>query len=193
MPDPDLPEESAETPNVNTADETPTPLPIDTTSSTTILSHSKRGNRGGGKRGRGGGRGGFGRNEDVGSPASGLRNGKEPSASPGVGSGADSSGTGAALMPTRRGRPGHNGTNGTVREPTMAELKKRANIMLDILAQSKLEMARSESRGLVSKVNVEATPQAAFLAGELANKLEKWQHEYTLDGATMTEAGSAKG
>lgn len=124
---------------------------------------------------------------------SGIRNGKEPSASPGVGSGADSSGTGAAPVPTRRGRPGHNGINGTTREPTMAELKKRANLMLDILAQSRLEMARSESRGLLNKVNGEATPQAALLAGELANKLEKWQNEYTLEGATMTEAGSAKG
>jgi hypothetical protein len=209
--DPDMPEDSAETPNANvTVDEdNVTPLPQDvptineplvSTSNTTF----KRGPRSGAKRGRGG-RAGLSSRDEAGSPASGTKNGKEASASPGLGSGADSSGTGAGPAPSRRGRPGHglnggsggSGSGGTTREPTMTELKKRASLMLDIIAQSQLEMARAEPRrfvkGKTSLENVDDLAPAASLAGELATRLVKWQHEFTLEAAAMADSGSAKG
>jgi len=134
------------------------------------------------KRGRGG-RSGLNNREDVDSPAP-TKNGKETSNSPGPGSGGDSSGT----VPTRRGRPGHGGTNGTngiMREPSMTELKKRASLMLDLIAQSQLEMARSESRILLARKpltppSAAADKMAATLAGDLATRLVKWQHEFTI-------------
>jgi hypothetical protein len=197
VPDPDIPEESAETPNITTnIDDNATPNPQDPPPSS-ISNASKRGPRSGLKRGKGG-RGGFSNREDAGSPASGIKNGKDASASPGVGSGADSSGTGAAPIPNRRGRPGHgaNSGAGSTREPTMTELKKRASLMLDIIAQSQLEMTRAESRGLVKDKAIDPDQNgaaAAGLAGDLATRLVKWQHEFTLEAATVTESGSAKG
>jgi hypothetical protein len=131
--------------------------------------------------------------DDAGSPASG-KNGKEPSGSPGPGSGADSSGTGAALMPTRRGRPGHGNGSGQ-REPSMAELKKRAALMLEIITSSQLDMARSETRGLLTEKSEEQAdrPLASSLAGELATRLVKWQQEFTADAAVVADAASTKG
>jgi hypothetical protein len=100
------------------------------------------------------------------------------------------------------------------REPSMAELKKRAALMLDIIAQSQVEMARAESRRISRDENGApgspgdartpeqqqsdngATTVAASLAGELATRLVKWQHEFTVEGgaaALVEAAGRARG
>jgi hypothetical protein len=73
-----------------------------------------------------------------------------------VGSGADSSGTGAQHAMTaaaqsngtRRGRPGRDRNDGHAREPTMTELKRRAAFMLEIISRSQKEIADAEERGL---------------------------------------------
>jgi hypothetical protein len=168
----------------------------------------RRGPRPGGKRGRGG-RGGFFHRETYtgeGSPAGG-KNGKEKSVSPkdptdGPGSGADSSATtNAPAPPTRRGRPSQNNSNGVPREPTMAELKRRAAAMLDFIAQSQIDTERTETKDL--GVNGNATPSApvaksiapeetsptAGLAGDLATRLAKWQQEFTGEGVSIESGG----
>jgi hypothetical protein len=208
--DADALEESSETANATvTNDDNTTPFPqeiptINEPSVSTTNHIVKRGPRPGSKRGRGG-RAGLSSRDDASSPASGTKNGKEASASPGLGSGADSSGTGVVHVPSRRGRPGHGvngngGSGGVAREPTMIELKKRASLMLEIIAQSQLEMVRVEGRGLLAPnkdVLIEESPDdmapAANLAGELATRLVKWQQEFTLEATVMTDTGSAKG
>ena len=206
------------------AGDTPASQPPDTPSGSTVGVPSsagpRRGPRPGGKRGRGG-RGGFANREthgghDSGSPAGG-KNGKEKSASPkdptdGPGSGADSSATtNAPAAPARRGRPSHHhSSNGGPREPTMAELKRKAAAMLEFIAQSQIEMARTETKGLgvnglaASSVSIAESNSlggrspskrssgspAAGLAGDLATRLVKWQQDFTREGGgASTESG----
>jgi hypothetical protein len=126
---------------------------------------------------------------------------------------------------SRRGRPGHanggGGAGGMGREPSMAELKKRAALMLEVISQSQKEMEIAGSRRpLVASVgggnengvstpaaekrttpeepgssSTTATILAASLASELSSRLIKWQHEFTAEGgAAMVEAaGRARG
>jgi hypothetical protein len=121
--------------------------------------------------------------------------GKETSASPGLGSGADSSTT----THNRRGRPGNNaesnGNGATAREPTMTELKKRANLMLQYISQVQIGMASTESRGLSKEKSptIDQSESATILAGNLATKLVKWQQDFTVDASlAAVETGSAK-
>lgn len=119
------------------------------------------------KRGRGGRttaavREGYG---DIGSPAKNGKTSDSPkeNSRDGAGSGADSStgqnGNGNGMHQpniidrpsngTRRGRPGRDRHEGP-REPTMAELKRRAAAMLEFISRSQKEMADAEVRGLRS-------------------------------------------
>lgn len=70
----------------------------------------------------------------------------------------------------------------------MAEMRKRAGMMLEMVAQCQVEMARAEGKGFAigsgGGGGGGAKDGAAGLAGALATRLVKWQREF------LVEAGS---
>jgi hypothetical protein len=127
---------------------------------------------------------------DNGSPAP-LRNGKDsPKDGDEVGSVAESTGTpannGNDKPPSRRGRAG---TNGHQREPTMSELKKRAALMLEFISQSRLEVERAESQGLGRSLT---GSEAVGLGGDLADRLGRWQQDFTMEATASGDASSGQ-
>jgi hypothetical protein len=153
----------------------------------------KRGGRqAGGKRGGRGGR--WARDTDA--PAGNdnasptRRNNGKSSSSPkdangadGVGSGADSGNGGNGSGPG--GRKGRGAAQH--RDPTLAELKKRAAAMIDYIAQSQIENARWTEKGFGATVRKlqddianasDPGEEIVKQASELATKLVKWQEEY---------------
>jgi hypothetical protein len=69
------------------------------------------------------------------------------------------------------------------RDPTMAELKRRAAAMLDYIAQAEVDMTRWDNNGMRTAVGATAGDNSTSdglkkKASELSTQLTKWQNEF---------------
>jgi hypothetical protein len=138
--------------------------------------HKRSNGRLGGKR--------RGKGADNDSPAP-LKNGKDsPKDADEAASVAESTGTGVHHA-NGNGHTGHSrrgrAANGHHREPTMSELKKRAALMLEFIAQSRLEIERADTQGLAQSV---VSSEAADLGSAVVDKLRKWQSDFTVESGS---------
>ena len=183
----------ASTGNSPQENEPPGSQPPDTPSASGSLNDTtkKGGKMGPGKRGRGRvaadtPTGHMGEN---GSPT--RKSGKTSDASPKDShvNGNDVSGTETAAGhngPGKKGRGAdkdkHNSREGS-RDPTMAELKRRAAAMLDYIAQAEVDMARWDYNGIKMVMGAAAGDNGTSdglrkKASELSTQLIKWQNEF---------------
>jgi hypothetical protein len=181
--DADTPEEGVRPSDTLFVDEATSSAPPEPVPAMSNSANKRNGGRNSGKRrGKGG--------NDNGSPAH-LKNGKDsPKDGDEAASVAESTGTAAnngnEKPPSRRGRAG---TNGHHREPTMSELKKRAALMLEFISQSRLEIESAESQGMGRSLT---GSEAVGLGGDLADRLFKWQQEFTMEAAVSGDASSGQ-
>jgi len=153
---------------------------------------TKKGGKGGpGKRGRGRVTGDTptGHTGENGSPTHKLGKTSDSSPKDSQANGNDVSGTENAPGHNGHGKKGrwadkdkYNSREGS-RDPTMAELKRRATAMLDYIAQAEVDMSRWDNNGMRTAVGATAEDNSTSdglkkKASELSMQLSKWQNEF---------------
>lgn len=173
--------------------ELPGSLPPDTPSASGSLNDTtKKGGKGGpGKRGRG--------RVAAETPTAHTGENGSPTHKPGKNSdsspkdlqvnGNDVSSTENAVVHNGHGKKGrgadkdkHNSREGS-RDPTMAELKRRAAAMLEYISQAEIDMARWDNNGMRMALGATAGDTSTSdglrkKASELSTQLAKWQNEF---------------